>query len=273
MATMYLVTGGCGFIGSYIVRDLVEEGERVVIYDFYPDQRIINQLVHKTRLHNIVSIKGDVTDLAHLMDAIKAYKVTKIIHLASPLLLAAEQNPHMALNVICQGTLNVFEAARLLEIEKVVWASSIAIFGAPEDHSAEKIRNNSPHRPNSVYGACKSLNEYMATHYADKYGMDIIGLRYTIVYGPGRVGTVKGAFATEMIRRAALGKPYEVPYSDQTLDWQYVEDVSKLTVIASRANKTKTKVFNTKGDLRPVREVVDYLKGLVPEVDFDRKRG
>jgi nucleoside-diphosphate-sugar epimerase len=76
-----------------------------------------------------------------------------------------------------------------------------------------------------------------------------------------------------MMRKAALQEPYEVPFSDETIDWQYVEDVSKLTVTASQANKTGKKVFNTRRDLRPVKEVVDYLKGLVPEAKFTLKPG
>lgn len=76
-----------------------------------------------------------------------------------------------------------------------------------------------------------------------------------------------------MMRKAALQEPYEVPFSDAMIDWQYVEDVSKLTVTASQANRTETKVFNTRGDLRPVKEVVDYIKGLVPEAKFTLEPG
>lgn len=269
----YLITGGCGFIGSYVARDLLEDGAKVIIYDFKIDQGILNQVVSKEKLKDVVFIQGEITDSIHLISILKAHKVSRIIHLASPLTYIAEENPPIAVDMMCKGTLNILEAARILEVEKVVWASSIAVFGAPEHHQGGKLRNDAPHWPDNLYGACKSMCEYLATHYADRFGVDSIGLRYTLGYGPGKFGTAKGAFATEIVRRAAFGEPYEVPFSDQTTDWLYVEDVSRLTVIASQAKKTETRVFNTQGDLRPVKEVVEYIKGLVPDVKFTLNPG
>lgn len=267
----YLVTGGCGFIGSYIVRDLLEKEAKVIIYDVTLNQDLLNLLLDKEQLNKVILVKGDIGDFKHLARVIQANRVDRIIHTASPLITVAEKNPSMALDLICRGTLNVFEGARLYDVEKVVWASSIAVFGAAEDNHKRKIRNDAPHRPNTLYGACKSLSEYLANYYADHHGLDSVGLRYTLVYGPGRGGNTKGAFATEMIRKAALEEPYEVPYGEATVDWQYVEDVSRLTVHACEAPSSKTRVFNTRGDTRPVKDVVNYLKGLVPAAQFTLK--
>ena len=272
----YLIIGGCGFIGSYVVRDLIEKGNKVIIYDFRIDYGILNRVVGKEKLKDMVFIQGEITDFIHLISVIKSHKISRIIHLASPLPPATEENPPMAFDLMCKGTLNVLEAARIFEVEKVVWASSIAVFGAPEQHPKGRIRNDSPQwpsHPSYIYGACKSFDEYLASHYADKYGVDSIGLRYTLVYGPGKVRFTKRTFATEMIQKAALGEPYEVPFGDATIDWQYVEDVSRLTVATSRAKRTKTRVFNTKGDLRPVKEAVTYLKRLVPDARFTLQPG
>jgi UDP-glucose 4-epimerase len=272
-AITYLVTGGCGFIGSYVIRDLLEEGAKVIVYDFKIDKGVLKKIINQEKLAEVMFVQGEILDSFHLMNIIKAHKISRIIHLASLMTFAAEENPPMAIDVISKGTLNVFEAARILEIEKVVWASSIAVFGAYGNHGEERIRNDAAHRPNTMYGACKSLNEYIASAYVDKYGMDIVGLRYTLAYGPGRVGTSKSAFATEMIRKGALQEPHEVPYGDDAIDWLYVEDISKLTVTVSKSQKTETRVFNTRGDLRPVKEVVDYIKGLVPEAQFTLGKG
>jgi len=269
----YLITGGCGFIGSYVVRDLLEEGAKVVIYDFKIDQGIVNQVVDEKRLKDVIFIQGEVTDFIHLVSILKAHKVSKIIHLASPLTYTVQENPPLGVDMMCKGTLNILEAAKILEVEKVVWASSMAVFGPPERYPKGKIKNDAPHWPESLYGACKSMSEYLATHYADKFGVDSIGLRFTLVYGPGKFGTAKGAFATEIIRRAALGEPYEVPFSDETTDWQYVEDISRLTVAASKVKRTKTRAFNTQGDLRPVKEVIDYIRSFIPELKFTLKPG
>jgi nucleoside-diphosphate-sugar epimerase len=76
-----------------------------------------------------------------------------------------------------------------------------------------------------------------------------------------------------MIRKAAADEAYEVPFGDDTIDWQYVEDVSELTLRAAQVDKTKTRVFNTAGDFRPVREGVDYLKSLAPDARLTVKPG
>ncbi len=268
----YLVTGGCGFIGSYIIRDLLEEGAKVVAYDYRIERGIIDQVVSRERLKDVAIVQGDITDFIHLIDLIKTHQVSRMIHLASPNTWIAEKNPPLAFDMMCKGMLNILEAAKVFEVEKVVWASSIAVFGLPERYPPGKIKNDAAHWPDSLYGAGKSMNEFLATYYADKFGVDSIGLRYTVVYGPGKAGS-KSAFATEMIRRAAIGEPYEVPFGDETLDWQYVEDVAKLTIAASQAKKTKTKVFNTRGDLRPVREAMEYIKRLIPGAQLTLKPG
>jgi nucleoside-diphosphate-sugar epimerase len=271
----YLITGGCGFIGSYVARDLLEQGTKVIVYDFKIDQGVINQVISEEKLKDVVLIQGEITDLIHLISVVKSHKVSRIIHLASPLPPLTEENPPLAFDLMCKGTLNVLETARILDIEKVVWASSIAVYGPPEYHHG-RIMNDSPQvptHPSYIYGACKSFNEYLASLYADKYGVDTIGLRYTLVYGPGKMRFTKRTFATEMIQKVALGEPYEVPFGDATIDWQYIEDVSMVTVVASQAKRTRTRVFNTRGDLRPVKEAVDYLRSLAPGVKLTIQPG
>jgi nucleoside-diphosphate-sugar epimerase len=115
-----------------------------------------------------------------------------------------------------------------------------------------------------VYGATKSLGEFLVDYYQKEYGVQTVGLRFTAVYGVGR-DRGKSSFTTEMIRKAVAGEPYEVPYGDDILDWQYVEDVSRLILTASDAGPVRTRVFNTKGDLRPVNDGVAYLRMLAPD--------
>ena len=93
----------------------------------------------------------------------------------------------------------------------------------------------------SVYGACKSFQESMGNHYFNHFGVDNIGLRFTVVYGYGRDrGTV--AFATELAEHAALNKPYNLPYPlDTALSWEYVDDAVRAILTASNAGKTKTR--------------------------------
>jgi len=268
----YLVTGGAGFIGSYVVRGLLKKEENVVVYDLTPEENSIQQILTKQELNQIVMIKGDVVDIIQLMNIIKEYEVKKIIHLAYLLIPDSNRNPSLAVKVNCQGFNNVLEAARVLELKKVVWASSAAVFGPPEYYTDEYLADDAPHHPVSVYGACKSLNEYMASYYFDKFKVDNVGLRFTAVYGLGRIRGAS-AFATELIEKPALGKPAKVPCGDDTIDWQYVEDASKAILLAIKSKKTKTRIFNTRGDLRSIKEAAKYIQRLIPGADVTLKPG
>jgi len=263
----YLITGGSGCVGSYVIRDLLTRGERVINYDFNPQQDILRQVVAPEGLSELVSVTGDVTDLSDLARTIKDHKVDVVLHLASLQIPASNANPPLAARINVGGLINVLEAARILDVRKVVWSSSIAVFGPAEEYGNRPIANDAHHRPQSVYGACKALGEYLLKYYFDTYGLDVVGLRYTAIYGVGReVG--RTSFTTEMIRKTAQNVPYEVPFGDDEIDWQYVEDVSRVTIRALDVKRTKTRVFNTQGDVRSVAEGVAFLKRLEPKADL-----
>ncbi|MCP9493903.1 MAG: NAD(P)-dependent oxidoreductase [Pyrinomonadaceae bacterium MAG19_C2-C3] len=268
----YLITGGSGCIGSYVIRDLLAKNLKVVNYDFDARQEIMRQVVAPEALSNLVNVTGDVADAAHFARTVKEHKVHTIIHLASLQIPASNANPPLAERVIVGGLVNVLETARLLEVKKVVWASSVAVFGLPEEYDGRTVANDAHHRPQSVYGACKSLGEFLLSYYHNNYGINAVGLRYTAVYGVGRERGLS-SFSTEMIRKAAAGEDYEVPFGDDTIDWQYVEDVSRLTLLAADTGETKTRIFNTGGELRPVSEAVAYLQRLAPDVRLTVRPG
>jgi len=258
----YLVTGGTGFIGAYTIRDLISRGDHVVSFDASTDDQILKDAIDSEGLKKVERVAGDILDLPLLLNTIKAHKIGAIAHFASLQIPASDANPSMALKINSQGTLNILEACRINDLRRLVWASSISVFGPPELYGNKPVLNDAPHHPVSVYGACKSLNEYMARHYWDKYAVDSIGLRFTAVYGVGRLRG-KSSFTTKMIEMAARGEAYVVPYGDDIVDWEYVEDVSRLVVMCfDLPNKTRARVFNTQGDVRPVLDGVNFLRKL-----------
>ena len=265
----YLVTGGTGLIGSHIVRDLVREGEQVVVYDWRPARSYLERLMSEEEIESMVKIvQGDISDLPRLFRTIKENNVEKIIHTAALLTLEANANPLLAVKINCEGTINVFEAARILGLKKVVWASSNACFGPPEKYTEEYIPNDAPHYPQYIYGATKSFNEAVAVHYFDQYGVDITGIRYMHVYG---VGQHRGIFATiisELVLNPALGKPGRVPHGDAIIGWSYVDDPARATVMASKVPRTKTRSFSIMGYVHSVREAADYVGKLLPGADI-----
>jgi nucleoside-diphosphate-sugar epimerase len=256
----YLVTGGTGFIGAYTIRDLLRQGHRVVSFDASPDLNIMTNALSREEIERTVRVVGDIGDLPLILNTMRENEVENVVHLASLQIPASDANPHLALKINCEGTVNILEACRVMDITRLVWASSIAVFGPSEFYGDKPVANDAPHHPTSVYGACKSLNEFMAKHYFEKYCVDSIGLRFTAVYGVGRTRG-KSSFTTKMIELAAKGEAYTVPFGDDLVDWQYVEDVSRLVVVALKLEgKTRTRIFNTQGDVRHVVDGVNHLK-------------
>ncbi len=265
----YMVTGGTGLIGSRIVRDLVRDGEQVVIYDAFPAVASLQRLMTDDEIESSITIvRGDVTDSPHLFRAIIDGRVDTVIHTASLLVTESNANPLQALRVNSEGTICVFEAARTLGLKKVVWSSSNSCFGPPEMYPQEYIPNDAPHYPQNIYAATKSFNEAVGAYYADEYGLDITGVRYMHVYG---VGQQRGFFANivrELVLNPALGKPGRVPHGDAIIGWSYVDDPARASVMASRALGTKTRSFSIMGDVHPVRTVADYVRRLLPDSDL-----
>src|SRR4030042_4294027 len=158
----YLVAGGPGFIGAHILRLLLKNGDRVVAFDIAPDRMLLEQVVGKAGTTQVVLIAGDITALKQITRACKENSVKKVIHTAA---IIGSENPAVTVRVNCDGTVNVLEVARKLGLEKVVLASSIAVFGPPERYPEEYVPNDAPHFPMTIYGARKSFNESCARLY------------------------------------------------------------------------------------------------------------
>jgi nucleoside-diphosphate-sugar epimerase len=257
-----LITGGTGFIGSYVVRDLVKKGQKVVLYDLYPDIDAIKDI-----LANVTIVHGDVRDLIYLLRTMRTFNIDYIIHLAYLLPPATEEDPKRALEINCLGTINVFEAARLNDVKRVVWASSTAVYGLAKDYNYQIVNEDSPLKPTTVYGASKVSNEFVSEHYASKYGLNVIGLRPTIVYGFGRKRGMFN-FANDIIEKAALHQKVKVPYGDQELDWVYVKDISKVFIDACYVKKPVHRIFNIGGYRCKVKDVAKLVKKFIPDAEI-----
>lgn len=266
----YIITGGTGFIGSRVTRDLVREGESVVVYDWAPDTTILGRLLTKYEIESKVKIvQGDVTNFAHLVSTIKQNKAEKIVHMAALLLHDVNANPLLAVKINCEGTIAAFEAAKLLGLNKVVWASSGSVFGPPEAYSQEYIPNDAPHYPQNLYGGTKSLDEQFAGYYSDKYGLDIEAIRLVLVYGAWQSRGRTAAIIREMVVNPALGQSGKVPAArDNILGWTYVDDAARAIVLACKATKTKTRSFSVRGMVHSIGEIIDYVNELIPKASI-----
>jgi UDP-glucose 4-epimerase len=267
-----LVIGGAGFIGAYVVKALLAAGEQAVVYDLMLADNTLNKILDPEELAQLTMTSGDVTDLANIIRVIREHDIDSLVHLAYWQIPASHHNPTKAIEINALGFNNALEAMASLDLRRLVWISSNAVFGSPKFQAQARVPNDAFQKPNTVYGALKSLNEYMAEHYFSHRGVDSIGLRFCLVYGYGRL---RGAstFASDMIVKAALGESCEVASGDAVVDWYYVEDAAHLIVQTLNAPTTPTRVYNTYSDLRSVREAAEFLMSILPETKLEVKPG
>lgn len=230
---MILVTGGAGFIGSHVVRRLIEAGEEVIIYDNlrHGDVELLKELRFSDAEPEIVL--GDITDFAHVFQTLKKHEVKKIIHTAAITFIpTAIENPSLTFNVNTVGTFNLLEAGRILDLEKFIYISSASTYG---DFQYTPADERHPLEAKDIYGATKAAADRIAMSYYRTYGMPVTVTRTTAVYGPG---DLENRVVKQFIEKALLGIPLDLQGGgEQRRDFTYVKDVAKGLVLALNSEK------------------------------------
>jgi len=244
-----LLTGGYGCIGSWIVRNLHERGDQAWIYDLKEDPRRLRLLLSNEQLRQVGFIAGDVTDLNGLKAALTNHGVTHVVHLAGLQVPVCRADPILGARVNVLGTLAVFEAVRALQgqVQRLVYASSAAVFGPPEDYPQTPISDEVKLTPTTHYGFFKCCNEGNARVYFQDHGLSSIGLRPWTVYGVGRDFGMTSE-PTKAIKALALGRPYHISYGGWQ-DLQYVDDVARTFVRCLETPYRGARSYNLRGDV------------------------
>lgn len=231
-----LVTGGAGFIGSHTVELLMSEGYEVYVLDNFHSGKISNL---SSVLGKVTLYAGDMRDDELVKKAVR--DADYIIHLAAIVSVdEALRNPVEAFNVNALATTKLLEFARIFDTEKIVYASSSAVYGEPVNIPISETHATNPINP---YGASKLSGEALMRSYNTTYGTKTISLRYFNVYGPRMIPGPYAGVISKFIEAAKNGKPLMI-YGDgnQTRDFVYVLDVAKANLIALKSNETG--VFN-----------------------------
>lgn len=226
--------GGAGFIGSFVVRELLKEPvSEIVIYDnFARGKREYIEDSLKDKRCKLFPIGGDIRETDILNKAMEG--MDYVFCLAAMWLLHCKDFPRTAFDVNIAGTFNVLEACVNNRIKKLIWSSSASVYG---DAVELPMTENHPFNNKNFYGATKIAGEAMATAFNDRYGLNVIGLRYMNVYGPHQDQTAAytGVVPIMLNKIDANEAPVINGDGSQAYDFVYVEDVARCNVQALKS--------------------------------------
>ncbi len=247
-----LVTGGSGFLGAWVVRQLVEAGHEPLVFDIVGDRSKVTEIAGQHVARDLVWVVGDIRRAQDV--EIAGQDCDAIIHLAGVLTPICKQSPVLGAEINLIGTLNVFEMARKQGIASLAYASTAGVFGSDDAHHPW---------PETHYGAFKLAGEGSARAYWHDAGIASVGLRPFVVYGPGR-DTGLSAGPSLACRAAAWGEDYVLPFTGRC-GMVYVEDAAALFVRAALGRQDGARVFNLVGEEVSTNDVIARIKEIVPE--------
>ena len=262
MSDSILVTGGGGFIGTWVLRELLARGLRPVVLDVQKNderwQRVLGDDAVK-----VAFVAGGLLDRELLRRTADEQRVSHIIHLAALLTPHCQQDPFAGCEVNILGSMALFELARASagRIKGFSYASSYAVYGPEaDDHSLGLTAADN--RPPSFYGAFKMAVDLIAEQYWRHFGIASVGIRPHVAYGPERtVGLTAGP--SQAARAAALGESYTINYTGR-VGYDYVEDVARAFVRAARETPRGAMVVDLPSQLATTEEFVHVIDRVVP---------
>jgi UDP-glucose 4-epimerase len=236
-----LVTGGCGLIGSATIDQLLAENPaRIVIYDNLVRGSLRN-VAHILDDRRVELVKGDIRDVAATRRVTEG--MDAVIHMATLRITACAAEPREALEVMCDGTYNVLEAAHLAGVKRFVTASSASIYGLAD--SFPTAEDHHPYNNRTWYGATKIMLEGLLRSFNDMYGTPYVAFRYFNVYGPRM--DIHGKYTEVLIRwmeRIENGQPPLILGDGKTtMDFVYIDDVARANVLGLKS-EVSDEVFN-----------------------------
>ncbi len=236
-----LVTGGGGAIGSNVVDELVLAGaEEVVVLDNFVRGRREN--LDWARANGAVAlVEGDIRDRELVRELMEGVDVA--FHHAAIRITQCAEEPRLALEVLVDGTYNVFEAAVEAKVRKLVASSSASVYGLADEFPTTERHH--PWANDTLYGAAKVFNEGLLRSFHAMYGLDYVALRYFNVYGPRM--DVHGLYTEVLVRwmeRISAGEPPLILGDGlQTMDFIYMGDIARANMLAATTERSDV-VYN-----------------------------
>ena len=255
-----LVIGATGFIGPRLIRRLVARGETVVGMDVNPGAAAFGDVPIGAPV-----LRGDITQFEDVMRIMLEVKPERVINLAYGLGMG-EGNPHQVMRLDVLGMDNCFEAARLAGVQRVVYASSVAVSGQQSNFGERLATEDDPVYGTSQYAMHKIFNEFQARKYIKNYGMSIVGVRPANVTGPDKV---RGSTDhVQIMVDGARGKPVQLPYAGMMRLLIHVEDMAEVFARVLLAAAPRHHLYNSGGIPVSLGELAAIVRGFVPDAQI-----
>jgi len=273
----FLITGGAGFLGSAICRQLIKMKAEVIVFDSFV--QYISPLESKyqkyleLRFEGITDklkiVRGDTRDKLNLQRTLCKFKPQVVIHLAAlPLADLSDQYPTETYSTIIDGTVNILENMRDMSfIKRLVFASSSMVYGNFRYEPADEGHQKSP---KDIYGGAKYASEVIIEAYGRRYGLDCVIIRPSAIYGPTDINR---RVSQIFIERAMANKEIIIyGNGEEKLDFTFVKDTASGFILASLRLEARNEVFNiTRGEGRSLNEYAEILKKYFPKLKTTHK--
>jgi nucleoside-diphosphate-sugar epimerase len=261
-----LVFGGTGFIGNRVLRKLLERHHEVAAFDINPSLPAYDaDLVGRVQV-----FRGDITLMDDVIETMLAVQPDHVLNLAY---LMGGGDPHTGVRLNVLGMDNCFEAARLCGIKRVVYASSLTVYGEQRHFGERPVTEEDFRHGSGLYAASKIYNEHQAEWYSNAYDMQITGLRPAHVTGWDKVrGSVDHV---KCITEPARGLPVEFPYRDAMRLPVHVEDVAEMFARLVEDTSSKYTVYNSGGYGHSLGDLANLVKRFLPDaqITFAKEEG
>jgi threonine 3-dehydrogenase len=236
---MDLVTGGLGFIGSALTKELLKMSDEIATFDIKSTSPVLEPYEKRWK-----HFQGSLGNMGEVLSAIKECKPNTIFHLGGMLSIPSEQNPQASFLTNIVGTYNVLEGARIFDVKQVIYASTNGTFGLDLE-GLNVINDRTLQRPFTIYGCGKLFGELLGRYYNRKYSIDFRSVRLPAIVGPGAKTKHVSVYNSWAIEKSFLGEPYEIFVAQETAcPIIYFKDAAQAFLQLSRVPADRIKTIN-----------------------------
>lgn len=259
----FLVTGATGFIGSYLIPDLLDRGHSVVATD------VLAEPPHFADLEAVDYLQTDLSREVEIYKLMSTVKVDCVIHLAALLAEFCEADPLRGYRVNVMATLALLDACVLYGIRRFIMTSSPSVYGRGLD---EPVADDANKVPETVYGQTKLACEHILAWFQRAKGLSVGAVRFPWVYGPGRKTGLTAEYSSKLLDAIGRGEDLVIESPDAVGDWLYVKDAVKAISLLAERDDNPSVAYNIMSGVYSVSDAMSVAQGIYPDTHIEIRK-